>query len=451
MPTLYKKVGILLTIYAALLLQGAECDDTPPLAQGYLIPDHNLLGEQLLGGQTLLELTTDCWKCVRDEATYQKTDVYANTERFYRSITSSTTLSPKLETDFTLGITLDISSNGISGGERNLTGVSLNDYATSLTCYLESVCVSKSKLNSDFQKDFEALPPNIKNPWLHTEWEEYAAFYNKYGSHFITDVSYGARFYQHAFSDAKMSYTSRNLTVRACAALAGPAGIGILKIEACEGITKQEIDSVSSLSIYTLLVIRGGTAKTRAELYKNRTVEGIAKFMSEANATEMPIKYSFMPIWSLLQLRYLGTEHFAKARNIAAYYLGFANYGCEYESAMDNNVFQYYQRFEYTPDCNASIPTFQCVIAPEGCHADTDCHIYHLIHCRCNGDSCIRHYPRHLDTGVTKKEAYPNYDSKWGAYGCEKHDFKCLCEDKQWNYSTVWQQDKNTDEPTIKR
>ncbi|KAI6659062.1 MAC/Perforin domain-containing protein [Oopsacas minuta] len=443
---------ILLTIFVSLLVQRGYSDDTPPLGQGYFIPKHNLLGEQLLGGQTLLDMTADCWNCVRDEGTYQKTDVYTNTERFYRSLTSTTSLSPKLETDFTLGATLDITSNGISGGVRNLTGVSLNDYTTSLICFLKSVCLSKNKLNIDFQKDFEALNPSIKEPWLESNWVDYETFYNKYGSHFITEVAYGARFYEHAFSDARMSYTSRNLTVRACAALAGPAGIGILEIEACEGINKQEIDSVSSLAIYTLLVIRGGTAKTRAELYKNRTVAGIAKFMSEANATEMPIKYNFMPIWSLLQLRYLDTEHYSKARNLAAYYLGFGNYGCEYQPVINTSKFkvEYYQRFEYAPTSTDSIPTFQCVIAPQGCHADTDCHKHDIIRCSCHGDSCIRHFPNTLDTSVIKKVARPNYDIKWGAYGCGQHLLKCSCDNMDWGYSTVWQQDKDTDYPTIK-
>ena len=439
----------LLTICISFALSGVQSIGVPPLGQGYLIPKHNLLGEQLLGGQTLFDISSGCWKCVRDEGTYQKTDVYANTESFYRSLTSTTSLSPKLETDFTLGATLDVTTNGISGGERNLSGVSLNDFATYQVCFLESVCISNSKLNTEFQRDFENLNTNIDHPWFESSWVDYEAFFTKYGSHFISEVGYGARFYQHAFSDARMEYTSRNLTVRACAALAGPAGIGILKIEACEGINKQEIDSVSSLAIYTLLVIRGGTAETRAELYKNRTVDGIAKFMSEANATEMPIEYKFIPIWSLLQERYLGTEHFSKARNIEAYYLGYGNYGCAYQQILNSTKFDCYQRFEYSPAATSHTPAYQCVIAPEGCHADTDCHMHDAIQCACHGNSCIRHYPITMDTGAVKMMARPNHDAKWGSHGCGKHFLKCTCDSVDWNYSTVWDQDKGTIKPTI--
>ena len=431
----------LLTICIAFIINGVHSTNTPPLGQGYMIPKHNLLGEQLLGGQTLFDIPSECWKCVKDEGTYQKADVYANTETFYRSLTSTTSLSPKLETDFTLGATLDITSNGISGGERNLSGVSLNDYTISQICFIESVCIAKSKLNAYFQRDFEELNTKIENPWFESSWVDYEAFFSKYGSHFISQVGYGARFYQHAFSDARMEYTSRNLTVRACAVLAGPAGVGILKIEACEGINKQEIDSVSSLAIYTLLVIRGGTAETRAELYKNRTIEGIAKFMSEANATEMPIEYKFIPIWSLLQDRYLGTEHFSIARNLEAYYLGFGNYGCAYQPILNSTEFDCYQKFEYSPATTIQTPAYQCVIAPQGCHIDTDCHMHDAILCACHGDSCIRHYPVTMDTGAVKKMARPNYDAKWGSYGCGMHFFKCTCDSVEWNYSTVWDQD----------
>ena len=61
--------------------------------------------------------------------------------------------------------------------------------------------------------------------------------------------------YQHCFSKSEEQYTAHNYTVKACVASSGGTDITKLNISACAGISKEEVDTSSSLEATTRLVI----------------------------------------------------------------------------------------------------------------------------------------------------------------------------------------------------
>jgi len=79
------------------------------------------------------------------------------------------------------------------------------------------------------------------------------------------------------------------------------------------------------------LVIRGGTAENRNKLLKHRTNDLIEQFMNEAKTTSTAIQFSFTSLWDILEPLYAGkdTDNYARALNLANYYLGFLNYRCD--------------------------------------------------------------------------------------------------------------------------
>ena len=85
----------------------------------------------------------------------------------------------------------------------------------------------------------------------------------------------------------------------------------------------------------SLLILLGGSAETRSKLHTNRTKDLIVKFLLEAcaNKTYQSIRYKYTAVWTLLQSKYIGTEHFDKAINLEYFYKGFLNYGCQYASS----------------------------------------------------------------------------------------------------------------------
>lgn len=50
-------------------------------------------------------------------------------------------------------------------------------------------------------------------------------FLDKYGSHIVRDVVSGASIYQYVFAKSSENLSQRDLTVKACASLAGPTQV----------------------------------------------------------------------------------------------------------------------------------------------------------------------------------------------------------------------------------
>lgn len=307
---------------------------------------------------------------------------YDNTYSFYSSLAIESSISAEFSADFTMGASLDATTKSISGVNRRVRGITFNSYSRASSDFLHRSCF-KAKLDHTLQKDFEALAAVVDNPSPESSWYDYKAFFTTYGSHMVKEVSYGSSLYQHAFSDSEKQYTQKQLQTKACASIGFKLSVSI-----CQGVTEEDINSISSLAMSECFVARGGTAETQAKLYVDRSNKMIAQFLSEAT-THHPVKYKFVPIWVILKNMYRHTEHFAKAINMEAYYKGYLNYGCGY--ITEGIVLQkFHHSYQSTPD----YPIFQCSIAPSGCHKNNDCHYRPAYQCECRGDSCVRYYTK---------------------------------------------------------
>ena len=405
----------------------------PSIGNSFYIPNYNLLGEDLFGGYTFFKKIPS--NCIKSQQLHriQDTDTYyANTESFYSALSTQTSISADLRGAFTMGATLDATTKSISENKRTVSGVTLDIHSAKSVEYLEATCAHQLFLHDNVRKSFEKLPKTIREPWLKASWVEYQLFLETYGSHIVNEVVYGSSMYQHCFAKSSSSYNKREFSVKACIEFAGPTQVGLLGIKSCSNITQEEIRSVQNLQTSSLLIIRGGSAETRAELHKGRTKELINKILVEADKTHQPIRYKYTAVWTLLQSKYIGTEHFDKAINLEAFYKGFLSYGCPHQVDKNTEL----QRFIRVPQ--SKIPTYQCILAPEGCRTNSDCHYRAALWCECRGDSCVRYYTNTLGSGKEKTIAKINKESGWAWQGCKLGFFTCSCNAPNKHWKMVW-------------
>ena len=440
-----------LALFSALLLlrkvvDAQDAPARPPIGQSYYLPTTDILGEELIGGPTVLTIATNCLVCGKSEIVDDDSTFFKDTGVFYSSITEDYSLGAQLKRDFTLGFTLDQTTRGISEKNRTIKGSTLDVLSKAGHCVVKSECIYNDdyqSLSPDFLSAFEALPRDIFNTVIEGYYfTDYEHFLNQFGSHIVIGVTYGSRMYQHCFSTSEQTYDERDYTVRACVAFSGGNDVTEANISTCAGITQEEVDASSSLEVSTRLVIRGGTKETRAQLYAERTSELIAQFLSEASMDE-PIEYSFTPVWTILGQKYIGTEHYAKVRHLEGYYLGLKNFDCPtYFSKTDPNWIM--QGFGATDPTSEDVPTYMCYLPADGCHGPHDCHYGPGVYCRCVGDTCFKDETRTLNTGEQRKYVVTNeyYWNKWD--GCKKTIFSCYCKNPNIeDWRPIWLQDQD--------
>ena len=424
-----------LSAFTMLILLGAAAQSHPSIGRSFYIPKYNLLGEDLFGGYNFFKRIPDkCIKTQKLNVNYDADAYFSNTKSFYNSLSTQSSLSVELQSDFTMGRTLDATTKSISGNTRTVSGVTLDIHAARSMDYLEATCAHDLVLNNNVRRSFEQLPRKINKPWKKSSWFKYKLFLETYGSHVVKQVVYGSSIYQHCFAESSKDYTKREFSVKACVQLEGPTQVGKLGVKACGNISQEEIQSVQSLATSSLLILRGGSAKTRAKLDKYRTKDLIVKFLFEANKTHQPIRYKYIAVWTLLQTKYIGTEHFDKAINLEYFYKGFLNYGCNYQ--VDKKFVL--QKFIRVPQKKSKHPEYECILAPEGCHSDKDCHYRAPFWCECRGDSCVRYIEEKLDTGNKKVVAKIYRGSNWGWPGCTTGFFSCSCTNPKTHWKVVW-------------
>ena len=411
-------------LLAALLHFGGALEDFAPVGQSFFLPQYDMLNANLLGGATLLSSVPN--NCMQSTDVPELEDTQAffkNTETLYSSITSSTSVSAELKGDYTLGVTLDAVTSHVSGSNRTVSGSTIMTYAYKNVNFITQDCLRQGQLRSNFKNDFERLSAVVTNPHLDSSWAGYESLLTIYGSHLVKKVTYGSSIYQYSFAEESEHYSEWNFTVSACVALAGSTDVGKVSVSACTGVTKEEAERSTSLKTSSRLILRGGTAETRAALYQHRSTELIGQFMLEADQSTIPVSYQYMSIWDLLKAKYLGTQHFVKAVNLEKYFLGFKAFGCPFRRPSGVEL----QKFVPTKESTPSNPMYHCLIAHSGCHKDSDCEWRPPAWCACYGTSCVRHNEVTQDTGVVKKVPVINTAVRWGWQGCTKKFGKCYC------------------------
>jgi hypothetical protein len=424
-----------------------------PIGQLFYIPYHYLATDELTGGVQLFNASAlkDCYVESRPAELNTQMSYYLNTESVYKSLTTETGLSGDMTTSFTLGASLDALTQNIDGSRRKVSGMTVKIYAYEQKIAFDRSCmIAEDILDRSVAAAFEKLPEVVNNPEQLSSWSQYATFLTAHGSHFVSDVRYGSSIFQNVFSQYSFQYSYRKLAVKACVALAGvSSGTAIenLGVSVCTNITTEEAQQSSSTATSSTLVVKGGTRETRAELYRNRSAELITKFLSESNETQMPVLYGLIPIWTPLQYHYLGSPHYAKAKNLEAYYKGYLNFDCRYK--VDGKVAL--QRFERIPNNASTVPSYRCVIPDDGCHTDDDCHYKVGPKCSCHGDTTVKYTIRDLLNGKTKQSAAVFRDGGWYWQGCylDSKTFwtKCRCDKhNKFKWHTIWPDSTTVDD-----
>ena len=429
-----------LFLILAAMCRGSETDPvSKELGKGVDLRKINLLGDFQEAESSVFEpLPEKCFKKEKLHYTGSNFDYYASTKAFYSKMALRAGLDTSLESDFTLGATLSSVVQKTESKESQISGMSLNIRALTEKFLVTKDCFRNeelSTLSKNLVEDFERLPMTISKPWLANSWKAYSVFLETYGSHVVTSVKRGASIRQTTFAESSKSYSQRDFQVKSCVSLAGPTSVGKVGVKACANVSKEEVAKTSSMNTVDNIVLRGGTLETRNALRGDRTEKLIEKFLNEAGESDSAIEHTFRSLWSILQSRFgIGSDNYVRAVNLQYYYLGYLNYGCRHSESGGVHM----QKFDYTKYAQKQSPDFECTLAAEGCHSDSDCH-YKVIWCSCRGSSCVRYKKEKEDSGAIKTIAYANTDHDWRKHGCKLHLAGSLCKCHNHNEpKVVW-------------
>jgi len=389
---------------------GDVCHDSHALGKGFFVPSLDLMDSSLTQGSSIFkELPEKCFYSEDPRVTRQDTVFYKDTSAFMKSLTSDSGLESSLETPFTLGVTVDAASRSISGASRSVTGLSLILYTLVRQDSIVKDCYKrKDMLDEKFVQDFEELEKAVENPWLIASWTNYDAFLREYGSHFANVVKHGVSYRHDTFSESVYNYTRKNFSVRACLDFAGQSSLNEYQIKACSNISDYDKEMADSLNMTMRTVAKGGRDDTRAKILYSRSPQLVEKFLGEAREYSSPVSFEFSPVYSLLRVIYHNTKYITQVNNLENYFHGFLNYECTFNQTTSGIPLQ-----QFVLDIKYSTkkyPQYACILPPEGCHADKDCHFRLLYSCYCQGPSCIRHTRKVMPNGKVRELGMLNED-----------------------------------------
>lgn len=413
------------------------------LGKSIYIPEEDLLGSIPNGIVFFEEIPVECFGKAENPTLLKSDSFYQNTENFFKSVATELNLNAQVTKIFSLGTTLDATTKSIGGDHHAVNGASLKIATKHFDTQLSSVCLYETNIQTRVLDDFSELPSSIGQPWFKESWREYDIFLQTHGSHVITSVTYGSSLDQYAFGEESSSYTQKQLTTKACAALPGEIiGAAGLSLSACAGLNKEDKDNISNAKMTTSITVRGGTIETRNRLFADTSADVILKFLSEGNTSPAPIRYKVTPIWQVLmgqkQVKQSNPKRSVQAANLQYYFEGFLNFDCPYIPSDDEGPI--FQLFNYAEHSTPERPAFQCTIAPEGCHHDKDCHRALGTGCLCYGKSSVRHHSIEKD-GAMRLVAQRQITKDWeGDKTCSRKNVvgKCFCKHERLKRKVIF-------------
>ena len=374
----------------------AQSEWKSPLGKGFFLPKEEI-GAPRLGGRSIFkQLSDSCFHKTDASSTRNDRTLFQDTQTFYRSLATDSSLSVQLEGKYTMGVTLNAKTKSMSRGEVDVTGTSIDIWNHVSTAIIEKDCMagSKSQLSDDLMRSLNALP-DITKPEVANSWVMYHDFLTDYGSHVVTHTYYGSSLKHWTFSRKDKEYTQEQINVKSCVDFEGPTNVGELNVSACVGITYEQVKEVMNLEMSSNLELHGGSDETRNQLQqKGPSTELITKFLNEGRELESPVKYIYTPIWDILRWKYSSDpsdRRYAIALNLEQYYMGFLDFGCSLIPPGGEGLLL--RSFKFSPFSTKQIPSYICELEKEGCHSDDDCHPGWFFHSFCSGPTCVEHVP----------------------------------------------------------
>jgi len=427
---------------SVLNAQSQITDANSRMGYGFFLPKHDMLGQLTGGAKIFNNLDPSCIVTIPNNKLRRETTFYSNTQSFFSAIATRTGVSAELKGPYTMGATFNAKSNSISSSEYEASGASLKMYSHVNDEVLSANCVNTLDLNPNLKAAFEALPLEVKNPHYRSSWYEYENLLKTYGSHLVSTTYFGALVEQFNFAKSSKKYSQLDIESRVCADFLGPTQYGKLNVSACTGMEFSQIQRSTHLEMSSKFTALGGTLEARTALLMDRSDTNVVNFLNSATIASA-IGYRFIGLWSVFQSRYIGTTHYAKAKNLDYFYRGFLNTGCGYKT--DSRSGFALRKFERAADFSVNRPSYKCHIPPKGCNKDSDCQTGGAIHtqCYCYGDSCVDYTSKKI-AGKTIYEPYIQYSEKGSTWdginnSCNWKFFKCNC-DSSWDggWRTLW-------------
>ena len=359
--------------------------------------DTDIYNPTMKGMKIFKPFPNSCFKSQELRITKTKVDNYINSKSFYHKVASDTKVDLSIADRFTMGATLNVKTESLSAGKKDVMGSSIEILTHTRSISLDENCYksSSSSLTNDVLEAFDALPEIISKPWLGRSWLQYDLFFERFGTHFRTEVLMGSSLRQWSFAVSSESLKIRALRVKACLDLLGPeSSIIELTFKACSDITDEEFAKYSYIATYDHLEIRGGTDSTRNALQKlqgSKTSELIEKLLNEGREMEFPITYKYQSIWDVFLIKYANDMRRLRiAENMKHYYMGYKDYGCTHIEIHGISA----RSFRYVNDDTTS-SWFECVLVPQGCQSNDDCHgdLTSILDSDafCYGDTCFEY------------------------------------------------------------
>ena len=341
----------------------------------------------------------------------QKFDYYENATSLVDSYCYSAGLTPAFLSAFSLKASLSGTYSTEVGETTSVMGAALRIITHSRKDVLHIECEAE-ELDSEFLIKFKLLEKYVHNPHKPESWYNYKTFLRNYGSHYVSEVIYGASLSQHLSAHSDNHYSHRQFKVKACLDLIGPVYVGILSAGLCGGILNNDKKSSHSLLMNSKLVVMGGSDQTRHEVLQSRSNENINKFLNDGSKHKAPVQYKFRSIADMLMHRFSKTQYAYQAANFKNYLEGFLNFGCSYENNMDIFRTIELQKFEFDTSNSGKFPHYNCTLAPQGCGRDSDCH-FSPRGCECRGKSCVKYDKLLMLNGEIKPLASINYEKNF--------------------------------------
>lgn len=253
--------------------------------------------------------------------------------------------------------------------------------------------------------DFKRLPTEIDKPELSISWQPFYFFLNKWGSHLMSQITFGSKLetWESILDDS--SGKSKSLEAKICLGIDGPVpslvGIGA---ELCSQFSKEKREAARDITSNSNTVIVGGNERTRNNLISDGINNiTLKQFLDSSSESDQAISYSFTPIWEIILqvyqynscVRNITTGKYdspdcldlQRCLNLEAAY-GFLSVKCNKLTSTNGEV---YQEFRETGEAGG-LNAYGCWNKKEGCtHTSTDCHF--------SGTGCKAYGPSAFDKG----------------------------------------------------
>ena len=234
---------------------------------------------------------------------------------------------------------------------------------------LEHQRIKEGMLANEFVSafiDLKLIPDNFEQQHDIDWWGPYTTFLQYWGSHVLTSIMYGARLeYRETVFDSNLNLED-SLKLKVCAEIDGGISVAKFNAEGCEDINSSNTANQIVNSTEQTSQAWGPDMANPFDADPNERDEAIKRFMSKADTSTGGIKYSYTPIWSILEQIYsLDNSKKQRARNLKAAYLRLA-YDCNL--VMDGS--KVIQTMKMSSIDSGGIFNYGCWNAPFGCQGN---------------------------------------------------------------------------------